>query len=426
MAARGVRGVVGAMKVRGLLFAIALLLGVWVAAVPWAFSAEEECVEYTIIPFWDTAHPYRGSNAAAVCNAWANGYNAAGSDGSNVRSGSASVSGSTCHWSGSDTTTCIEPGYPTGCGVPSPYTQDAEIYEGPGECEEDECSGKAGQDAFVGMNAGGGSGSYCANGCAVNVPVPTLRVICGLDGACSSKSIYKSTFTGASCSSEDPVDEGSCTVGPFGRMCASSPSGKNCGTFNGDRVCVEAIPSGCQSYASGGVACVVEGPGATTAVPDSGTPDDPATPTMSVSKDGKTVNYYSSATVNSSTTVTTGGAASGSDQGVETGGDDEAPDGCADGGCEGTVPELGEVQTFEGATSAFMGRVGEAPIVASVADLGDALPAGACPSWTIDVFDREISLSAPMCTIWDSVAGLLSAVMLVAWGLLAARIVLTA
>lgn len=290
------------------------------------------------------------------------------------------------------------------------------------------CTELSGQDAFVGMNAGDGTGTYCnSNGCQVDVPAPTLRVTCSASGVCSSQSIYKSTYSGQSCAMEDEdVTEGDCTVGPFGRMCVEeTPTGQNCGELNGERVCVESISSGCRSYASGSVACVVEGEGATDQVPDNGTEGVPATPDMQVAKDGKVVNYYNKNTVSnsSSSVVTNNSSGTGSGDGAGNGdGDGEGLD-----DLEG--PELGEVDGFGGVTSEFLGRVGGSDLLQAVEGLTNSWPTGSCPNWSTHInagvteFDMDFGF---ICGMWDDIAGVISAVMLAAWAWLAVRILMSA
>lgn len=240
-------------------------------------------------------------------------------------------------------------------------------------------------------------------------------------------------YTGVSCpASPTPQaldSKSNCIVAGGGQMCVSKQK-KNCGTVNGQAVCLDSVPSGsCLLLSGGGAVCTAA---AETAPKDvMGDPIEPdfefeSTSEANSSDPGTTTtyNYYSQSTVNSSSTPVTGegGGGSGGDGSSEGGGD-----GCTEENCAGELPDdFEELESFQSITQGFLDRVGDAGVVASVSSVGEAMPTGACPNWTMEVFGREISLSAPMCTIYDSISGILSAVMLVAWGLLASRIVLSA
>lgn len=220
---------------------------------------------------------------------------------------------------------------------------------------------------------------------------------------------------------------GNCVTSASGTACVDKSSGKNCGMFNGDRVCVDTIAKGtCVSYASGGSACVSStgtGNASTPPAPNNGTPGTTATPNMQVSQGGTTANYYNSSTVSgSSTTVVTSTPQGGDPLGDEESGEEE----CADESCSGTLPGANEeLDSFAALTQGFMNRVGDAPLLASVSSWGASLPAGVCPAPEFELFDREMSFSV-MCDIWESLAPMLSAAFLVMWGVLGARIVLSA
>lgn len=242
-------------------------------------------------------------------------------------------------------------------------------------------------------------------------------------------------YTGQSCPGEeepDPLQNSANCLTIAGVKHCVSKTKQSCGTIDGQRVCLDDVPEGsCTLLAGGGAVCDAESDD----VPkdDMG---DPLEPTSQVTNTTggtgtstpgttKTYNYYSKSVVESSSTTV-----SGSDDGESDGGSDggNEPGACAEGvDCEGEIPDdLEALDSFGEITQAFMDRVAESDLVASVASLGTSVPTGSCPDWDIEVFGEEISLSAPMCTIWGSVSGLLSAVMLIAWGLLAARIVLSA
>lgn len=391
-----------------------------------ARAAEGTCTVYSIAKSWDFAHPATGSTRSAACTAWASAYAAAGTVDPVTRTASGEVSGDTCHVEGTETTACIEPGYPTGCGVGTPYDVDVSISEGEGECEETDCAASAGNTTTLSGSGDDAPVESCEAGCKATVYGVSASM--GGNWVGTYRVTAESCTTGSSGSSSGAQQ---CVTGSSGlQYCKNATGGGTCGYVNDQFVCLKKTPTnGCQSMPDGSKVCTSTA--STPPAPDNGTPGEKATPDDTLkSKEGsasRNYEYFGPVTVGGSSAGSGGGATPEPGDGDDEG--EEGPGECEEGGCEGALPnggEMGEVLTFEGATSQFMGRVAAAPLVASVSELGDALPAGSCPSWTIEVFDREISLSTPMCTIWDSIAGLLSAVMLVAWGLLAARIVLSA
>lgn len=289
------------------------------------------------------------------------------------------------------------------------------------ECPDDPCEELSGQNRIISISSGDDG---CIDGCAISAPTDTLVISAnGWSG-----NLSQATYTGVACDAEPPVTAANCVMSSFGKVCATAQEGKNCGVYNGENICLESVPSGCKSTASGGVACKVEGEGAVEEdlLPDNGgSPAAPADPDMVVSKDGQTVNYYSNSTVSNSTTTTPTGDGDPLDTTGEVG--EEGEDGEGSTGGDGELPaEFAELDSFGDLTEGFMGRVADSDLIASVTDLGENVPAGSCPDWSFEIFDTELSLSAPMCTIWETISGALSAIMLIAWALLAARILLSA
>jgi hypothetical protein len=214
-------------------------------------------------------------------------------------------------------------------------------------------------------------------------------------------------------------------------------TGKNCGTYNGYQVCVADIPPGkCVSYASGGVACT-EAAGATAATtppsPNSGTSGVPATPQETVTNPSGTTNYYNSTTVSHSTTATTttgnpvppvsgsGAPGAGTAPSAENG-DCAATGTCASGA---TVPTLPTVPTIQSATQTYISAIQGAPIVAALASLSGSVPSGTCPAPSIVLWAHTFTLDA-QCTLWDSIASVVSAIMLAAWVIMGVRILMSA
>lgn len=287
----------------------------------------------------------------------------------------------------------------------------------------------------------------CVENCLYNTPPASLSVTA--TGATNQLSIGystgeacgQSTASGGS-TTYDPADNtNECqTTGGGDVVCGQKYNGKNCGTFNGDRVCVESVqPGSCVSYQSGGVACVSSSSGGTATPPDNGDGSTPAEPDMQVTHNNTTVNYYSSTTVNNSAGTVTTGAPRQQDPTGTVGGDSETPsgggggdgegDGDGEGGaCEGDdcdVPDLGEVDTFGELTSAFMSAAEDAPLMAALAGVGTSIPAGSCPTYELSILGETYTLDL-MCSEWDDFAGVLSTIMLCGWGLLAMRVLFSA
>lgn len=299
--------------------------------------------------------------------------------------------------------------------------------EGVGAGANMEASGRlcASDDGYGGMYNGGLYG----NGCEV------IRDGAGISSGDGGHWYGQIKYTGQSCPSSDTPDtlqsDQNC-LGIGGIKHCVSKTKKSCGSVNGQAVCLDNVPDGgCMLMAGGAAIC------------DSATTDgpkdamgDPLEPTSEVTETSggtgtstpgttKTYNYYSSVVMEENTTTVPGVDGEDGEDGAEGGNE---PGACEEGvDCDGEVPDdLEALDSFGELTQGFMDRVQASDLVSSVASLGAAVPTGACPDWDIEVFGQEISLSAPMCTIWGSVSGLLSAVMLIAWGLLAARIVLSA
>lgn len=289
------------------------------------------------------------------------------------------------------------------------------------DCEE------AGKEAFIGGGAASASGTTCVQGCLYNTPAPSLKIYAS--GA-ASPTIYKAYSMGTACAASDGYEQGASRTDcdATGTICRNADAtGKNCGTYNGDRVCVSAVPANtCVEFASGGVACMAASSGGTATPPDNGTAGMPATPTMKVSENGKTVNYYNSTVVNSSTvTVSTGNP---------QGGDPLTNGGSGSGGEGGSLDdleggELGTVGDYGESASGFYASIEGAPIVAAVSAIAGSIGTASCPSWstTVDAgftsFDVDFSI---VCTLWDDIAGVIGAVMLCVWALAGIKILMSA
>jgi hypothetical protein len=202
---------------------------------------------------------------------------------------------------------------------------------------------------------------------------------------------------------------------------SSDESKRNCGTVNGEAVCLADVPPGnCMLLASGGAICTEDAENAPTDAMG-----EPVTPTKQIEGQGDSgtnnYNYYSSSIVNNSGTPVTGTA-----NGDEGDGDDEEEE--EEEPCDSVeecVGGLGELDGIQGATSAYMARIQGSGIVQAVSGIGSSIPSGSCPVPTFDAFGETLSLSA-MCDILDPVLPIISAVMLFMWAVMAARVLMSA
>lgn len=316
------------------------------------------------------------------------------------------------------------------------------VQEFTGDCPEPEaCSGLASEgvgDTFTTDTFPGSGVSYCN-------PISHCKMAVTTEIDFGGATVYKVTHTDQDCSSvSDPAPtdldttETCATAG--GEEFCFSKNGTNCGHVNDEFVCLpQTEQDGCQVFASGARVCGTAAP--TPPVPDSGTPGTPATPdtviNITENSSTTTVNYFNSSTVGASArnpgtsgdnpydgTDDGSGATGGTGSGSGSGSDNGCPEGDCTGVGEGA--EMGEVCTFQECTQEFFNRVKAAPLVEGVLTAGASMPTGSCPNWTLEAFNEDYLLSAPMCEIWDEVSPLLSAIFLVIWAWVATRIVLSA
>lgn len=312
------------------------------------------------------------------------------------------------------------------------------------------------------MSGNGGIGSIpsetCKNGCQFK---QRGSRVAGRFGSGVQAWVADYESTGVACSAtyansgltETSAENGECD--PSGRICADKGDAKkNCGVYNGNRVCVESVPpGGCVGYADGSAACKGGSggtvPPATPPAPNNGTPGEAAEPDAQVaSSAGSTVNYYSSSTVSgSSAAPTTGDPSSGGvSNPTGTTGDDSDGDGQPDGNgtgegsgefpsecvgpnCNAGTPTLEEIGTLTDAFGGFWSDLQEVPIVAAGSGVSAAFGPGSCPEWSESIYVYgeawEVDFSG-MCTTWTGFASVLSLVMLVFWGFIAFRILFSA
>lgn len=306
-----------------------------------------------------------------------------------------------------------------------------------------------------------------ANKCLYEINTPSRNIVAGPGMTTGYSNVASAVSKGTACAAtaagsetEDEGMEGQCIgLTGGGAMCYGSngdPTGMNCGTFNGDEVCVTNVPKGsCVEYSSGGVACKsASGTGSPAAppAPDNGTPGSPANETGHVSTGAGDVYYYNSSTVAaSSDPVTTGEPTSGEPEGTCSAGytyvDGECvQDGSASGGgscdappsCSGDAIQCAILQQQWKARcpdalsdSELQAAVGSPDMPSSTVDLPGslsesgpiAISGASCPAApTITVFGSVIELT--WITYLCSFAAQVSALVMVAAYLTAAKILI--
>lgn|GEM_PF-6785520 len=313
------------------------------------------------------------------------------------------------------------------------------------------CASKTGQsiDGVVSGGAQSAGHNMCSNdGCVVTISSNAINVIGNCPGGMCA--IQTGTYSGAQCSfgsttSADQTSPGNCVHDAAGNTVCSEhrTNGTNCGTVNGDEVCVTtAAPNSCVSYASGGVACNAS---TTPPVPNNGTTGVPATPTASVQDQasGNTTNYYSSTTVGGSTTtvVTNSGGASapsgGASSSAGSSGSGTGPS-ASNGDCgatgvdcsssgDATLPSLARGDSVQSLTQAFMSGVENSTLITSLNAISTSVPTGTCPSASFDVFGHSYDFMTSGCAMWEThIAPTLEAIMSIVWSVIAVMLVLTA
>jgi hypothetical protein len=89
------------------------------------------------------------------------------------------------------------------------------------------------------------------------------------------------------------------------------------------------------------------------------------------------------------------------------------------------MPATPTVNTVQQSASTYMAAVQNAPVVAAFRNIAAAVPAGTCPAPTFTLFSHMYTFDAT-CTLMASISGILEAVMLIAFTLMGARILMSA
>ncbi len=196
---------------------------------------------------------------------------------------------------------------------------------------------------------------------------------------------------------------------------------ENCGTVNGEYVCLDGVPDGNCVFTPNGQA-ICDG-GSQTNTPDETISTD--SNDLDVFGDGNT-GGTSGGSGNTSGTDDVGGTPGG---GGGTG-DGGQPGDCDGTNCQGQLPGANEaVDDFGTLFSNFYGRVEAAPVIAAFGGIPGSLPSGSCAAVDSDPIaflnNQVLSLDVH-CSMWQEIEPILSGVMLAIWALLGGLIILRA
>lgn len=305
----------------------------------------------------------------------------------------------------------------------------------PPDCDMDACP------VGTHLSATGGAAEVCNTDCN-----------CKLTKSGSTGGITTYHNTGENCGdapdapedlTENDGDEACTSVGD-GEYCASSDGDGQCGYMNDTYVCLQDVKNDeCKTLGDGGRVCGNQA-ASTPPVPDSGTPGELAAPDGTINQelsnpDGSTTNntynYYNGGTVAGSsrdpgTTGASGASTAGSPH-APTPGDEngDGEDDCVGSTCGSGTPELADIPTTQEAFGNYWDELQAVPLVAAAAEVAPSFGSGSCPDWSdsVDVYGNAVEMDfSSICTTWEDVSPVLTIVMLVFWGLLALRILLSA
>lgn len=207
-----------------------------------------------------------------------------------------------------------------------------------------------------------------------------------------------------------------------GKACAPNSPTSQCGTFNGEYICMNSIPGpgNCITTPAGTPVCTSDATNPLTNPPAPGASGVVTAPAATYTSDAG--GPGGRATIANVWNIDGSGA-----EEPTTG--EEVPDEEEEGeGDPGplTLPELLEAKTFEESTSDFLTSVSSSPIISAVSSV--SVPGGgACPTWTLDIpfFSASYEVDSH-CAILDSIESILATIMLAFFSLVALRIALSA
>jgi hypothetical protein len=370
-----------------------------------------------------------------ICDAHAPGVNCAGSVG----------------WAYNDVFTDTD-GTVTNGGIGGP------INAGSGAACPASCAGLPSQDILAAISASSfnSGGLICVAGCGYTNSSSSMHI-----GAGSLGLIGQAVPTGATCSAGDgsiaALSTSNCVETGGNTVCHQAAA--NVATINNDIVNPRALPPAgqCAGYGDGGLECNA-GVGGTTPLVQppttAGAVDTPAA--VVTATGGSTVDFFTGAQVAASATpvaTLNAGSVSGNPAGnpasgpctpsatgvtpvvtcLGTSGSGTGAGGPGATGCDPTtgscvdpgVPAIPTNDTVQSSVSTYMAAVQATPIVVAFGNLSAAIPSGTCPAPTLHLLGKDYVMDSG-CTLWASVSGILSAVMLIAWTLMGARILMSA
>jgi len=273
-----------------------------------------------------------------------------------------------------------------------------------GECElAPTCETPAGTENFY-SGPGTAPGSLCVDGCSYTPSGGVSVSISGYFGA--SYVTEGGSCTGTEDADPDPEDLGlNCIFDGTQEFCADTNSTENCGTLNGEYVCLDDVPPGnCLLTASGQAICDGTIPG--------------ATPTGTIDNGDGPFNVYGDGA----------GGASGTQTGTDNGNANDQGSGTGEGDGEGSTVETPGIDDdgcdFGCISQAFYNDLAGGPI-ASAVNVSLASGSSTCPAPSFAIFGTTFTIDAH-CTLGESVRALLQLVMLGVWAFVGTRIVLKA
>ena len=273
-------------------------------------------------------------------------------------------------------------------------------------CEPSSCPFVNGE-RFIKQGQGAAPATMCQSGCSFVQSAPRVSYDGGYIG------FY--AVTGACSGPDDPAEDGlNCVSNGASSYCLDPGATTNCGTVNGEYICLDTVPPGsCILLANGDAVCAS---GATTETPDLELDIDDGqggTETIGVHNGGVSGDG-------------SGGAVPGTDDtdgdGVPGGSGGSGDGSCEGSVCDGDLPADNEaVDDFSTLFTSFWSRVEAAPIVQAVDGLAGSMPAGSCEAVSSDpiAFFGNTTLQIDThCTLWPELVPIINGVMLAAWALL--------
>lgn len=264
--------------------------------------AHHECPEGEAIVSWSTGlggHTGTGASAGEACSALEAEWAAANPS----HSWSHQITGSFTHTTYQNCKIIRDGNQTVGSGVIVP-----ECAVGPGPCDAG-----AGSEAFARWDGASPEDEevcgHNSSGAACKWTLQPSNVAVGVAGGSMLGNWQQTNEECAEGDAHDSADVSqsggvACIAAGSDIVCAHDGVGENCGTFNGQEVCLgDAPPGHCTFFGDGSAVCDPDAP--TPPTPDNGVPGIKASPDMSVSDpvggggpfDGDVIDFFSTGTV---------------------------------------------------------------------------------------------------------------------------------